>query len=67
MYYIAKNCLRWDDSDFWESSPKFLFKQFDLYVKYNKPPNENKKGNVNRTEIKKEKKKYKVLDSIGGD
>ena len=65
MYYLGRNCLNWNDDEFWDSSPKFLFKQLDLYTKFNseKPPKE--KGNKGDTKTTKEVKKYKVLDSIG--
>lgn len=64
MYYIAKSALNWGDNEFWDSSPKFLYTQFDLYVKHNK---QQKNKNKNKVESKKEVKKYKILDSMVGD
>ena len=44
--------MKWDDSDFWDSSPRFLFKQMDLYAKYNKPSNDKKpKKNNNKSTV----------------
>ena len=60
MYYLAKSALKWDDEDFWDSSPRFLFKQMDLYTKYNKRDehkssvkNNDKNAGVNTTIEKK--------------
>ena len=46
--------------DFWDSSPRFLFKQFDLFVEHNKKYLKNNK--VNNIPEEEERKKYKVLD-----
>ena len=61
MYYLARTCLKWNDDEFWDSSPRFLFKQLDLYTKHNKP--KGRKGNVEE-KTTKVVKIYKVLDSI---
>lgn len=59
------------DEEFRDCSPRFLFEQFELFSKYNKPKNDsrdrqrsrrNNRGENIRTEVKR----YKVLDSIGG-
>ena len=48
LYYLAKTALKWGDEEFWDSSPRFLFKQMDLYAKYNKTDSkDNKKSNMN--------------------
>ena len=62
---MAKSVLRWDDEDFWDSSPRFLFKQFDLYVEFNKPSKDKAKTNKPGVETKEIKTKLKVLDYNG--
>ncbi|MGL4617099.1 MAG: hypothetical protein ACRCUM_02575 [Mycoplasmoidaceae bacterium] len=62
---MSKTILKWNDSDFWDSSPRFLFKQFDLFVEHNKKYIKNNKVNNNSEEV--ERKKFKVLDFEGGD
>lgn len=57
--------LNWHDEDFWDSSPRFLFKQFDLYSEFNKQPDKNK-SNKQNAETKVIKTKLKVLDYNGG-
>ena len=67
LYYLAKSALKWNDEDFWDSSPRFLFKQMDLYAKYNKPSDEVKKsvvknGNNPSVNTTVEKKKLGMIN-----
>lgn len=66
---MARTILKWSDEDFWDSSPRFLFKQFDIYVKNQekakkniKNVKNNKNVEVNKTTVKK---KFKVIDYKG--
>lgn len=67
MYYLARTVLKWDDETFWESSPRFLFKQLDLFSQYNKPNKQGKfkkPNNINDDQaIKGEKRRLKVMNS----
>jgi len=66
---LAKTTLKWGDEEFWDSSPRFLFEQFELFSKYNKPKKDNRTRKSRRNDrgetIRTEVKRYKVLDSIG--
>lgn len=67
LYYLAKSALKWNDEDFWDSSPRFLFKQMDLYAKYNKPNEEVSKstvknGNNSSVNTTVEKKKLGMIN-----
>ena len=54
--------LNWDDETFWDSSLRFLFKQFDIHIEGQKRVNKPQKQNKNQPNtIKGERKKFKVM------
>ena len=54
--------LNWDDETFWDSSLRFLFKQFDIHIEGQKRVNKPRKQNKNQPNtIKGERKKFKVM------
>lgn len=67
LYYLAKAALKWNDEDFWDSSPRFLFKQMDLYSMYNKQDNKannSKSNNKSSVETNTVKTKLRVIPKV---
>ena len=55
---MATYFLKWDDETFWDSSPKFIFKQLDIHNKFHNKDEKDKpkklKNGDSETSVKME-------------